>query len=281
MLKANLTGSNSIKADLTAPASLDAGISIPKLIYPDLYTGPTTITPEQYIQQQFLTANKLVTTDLTVDPVPQWEFVKTLYDREFTLADTSYGSWTASTTAGTIKSAVSAGTYGADFSTYEYIVKWSFSFDAEYSNTAVMKAIPVQEYSDQYQVLCKRPNTYANIEAENFNGNTCVTYFTVPFYRYYNTSGSLTYTHSISYGIYPSLQTVTFSHSTADNATCTFKTPAIYARCNATYFATSRKVDITTASPFRLKGTLYRYKIPYEVRKMYETFYERYNNEQE
>lgn len=281
MLKAKLTGTNSIKADLTAPASIDAGISVPTLIYPELYTGPTTITPEQYITQQFLTANKLVTSDLTVDPVPQWEFVKTLFTHDYTLADTSYSTWTASTTAGTIKSAVAAGTYGADFSTYEYIVKWSFSFDAEYSGTAVMKAIPVQEYSDIYQVLCKRPNTYANIQAMNFNGNTCITYFTVPLYRYYNTSGSLTYTHSTSYGIYPTVQAVTFSHSTADNATCTFKTPAITARCNATYFATARKNDITTDSPIRLTGTLYRFKIPYEVRKMYEAFYERYNDEQE
>ena len=99
--------------------------------------------------------------------------------------------------------------------------------------------------------------------------------------RYYNTSGSATYTHSISYGIYATPTAATFSNSTSNTPTVTVKTPAVYARCNASYFATARAHELDqSASKFRLVGKVYRVEKEDAAEAMYREFYERYNTEQ-
>lgn len=206
------------------------------------------------------------------------EFVEIVYSNEVALADTTYASWTPSTTAKTIRATATAKTFTADFSHYEYILKWETTFTPAYKDGATLKAQLIWEGADQYQMLCKRPNSLANITAENFNGNTCNTFFTVPFLHYYNTSGTETYTHSISYGIYPGLTASTFSSSTSNNPTVTIKTPTINARCNSTYFATARASELDqTNSIFKTVGKLYRIEIAGAVREMYKDFFDRYN----
>ena len=141
---------------------------------------------------------------------------------------------------------------------------------------ATTKAQLKWEGADQYQHIRKYPNSLANIRAGNWNGNNCTTYFTVPFMRYWNTSGSLTYTHSISYGIYPAVTAATFSSSTSNTPTMTIKTPSISARCNSTYFATARAAEVDQANTFIHRvGKLYRVAIPNASREMYADFYER------
>ena len=207
------------------------------------------------------------------------EFVQTLYDQEIALADTLYASWTPSTTAKKIVDTETAATFVADMSTYEYLLKWETSFEAVLNSGATKKAQVIWEGADQYQVLCKRPSSLANIQSENFNGNVCFTYFTVPFMRYYNTSGTATYTHSISYGIYPALTASTFSNSTSNTPTVTVKTPTINARCNNSYFATARANELDQAnSKVKLIGKLYRFEKTGEIRNMYNDFYSRFNN---
>lgn len=207
------------------------------------------------------------------------EFVQTLYQTEIKLSDTTFPSWTPATTAKAIVATKTATTFIADFSKYDYILKWETSFDAVLSDGATAKAQLIWEGADQYQVLCKRPNSLANIEAENFNGNTCNTYFTVPFMRYYNTSGTATYTHSISYGIYPAVTASTFSNATSNAPTVTVKTPTINARCNASYFATARAKELDQDnSIITLVGKLYRIEKTSAVRDMYADFFARYNS---
>ena len=207
------------------------------------------------------------------------EFVQTLYDNETALADTDFASWTPSTTAKAIIATANAGTFVADMSTYEYLLKWETSFEAVLNSGATTKAQVIWEGADQYQILCKRPNSLANIQSENFNGNVCFTYFTVPFMRYYNTSGMATYTHSISYGVYPALNASTFSSSTANSPTVTVKTPTINARCNNSYFATARARELDQAnSKVKVVGKLYRFEKTGAIRDMYDDFYKRYNN---
>lgn len=206
------------------------------------------------------------------------EFVEVVYDDEVALADTDYATWTPSTTAKSIRATQNAKTFVADFTKYEYILKWEASFQAVYNEGATLKAQLIWEGADQYQILCKRPNSLANIEAENFNGNTCNTYFTVPMMKYYNTSGVATYTHSISYGIYPGLVASTFSSSTSNTPTVTIKTPTINARCHNSYFTTARATEIDqTNSIFKTVGKLYRIERDGAVREMYKEFCERYN----
>lgn len=207
------------------------------------------------------------------------EYIETVYENEVALAGTTFATWTPSTTAKAIVATATAKTFVADLSNYEYILKWETSFEAVLNEGATTKAQIIWEGADQYQVLCKRPNSLANIQAENFNGNVCMTYFTVPFMRYYNTSGTATYTHSISYGIYPALVASTFSSTTSNSPTVTIKTPTVNARCNSTYFATARASEIDqTNSIVRRVGKLYRIEKAGAVRGMYADFFERYNS---
>lgn len=279
-LKGVLSGGKMTGA-LTGSGKLTAGLTTPQMIYPGIYSGPTVIIPE-HAEQVLHTSNLLLTSDITVKSIPHPEFVQQIYDSgEIALEDTLFNGWTPSTTAKTIKATANGTAFYGHFDEYEYLLKWEFQFHAVTQAGATLKAQLLYEGADQYQVLCKRPSSYANIQADNWNGNTCNTFFTVPFMRYWNTSGSMTYTHSISYGIYPGLTAATFASSTADITTVTPKCPTVNARCSTTYFATARASELDQEeSTFRIVGKLYRYKIPGEVRDMYEVFYERMLDEQ-
>ena len=206
------------------------------------------------------------------------EFVQTLHDEETALSSTGFASWTPSATAKAIIATKTVGTFAADFSKYEYLLKWETSFNAVLNSGATTKSQLIWEGADQYQILCKRPNSFANIQSENFNGNACFTYFTVPFMRYYNTSGAETCIHSISYGIYPALKASTFSNSTSNNPTVTVKTPTINAKCHNSYFATARASELDQAnSKIKVVGKLYRFEKTGAIRDMYDDFYKRYN----
>lgn len=279
-LKGTLNGGR-MSGTVSGTGRIRAGLTTPQMIYPGIYSGPTVIIPE-HEEQVLNTGNLLLTSNITVKAIPEPEFVQQIYDSgEIALEDTLFNGWTPSTTAKTIKATQNGSTFSGHFDEYEYLLKWETSFQAVYNAGATLKAQVYWEGADQYQVLCKRPNSFANIQADNWNGNVCVTYLTVPFIRYYNTSGSLTYTHSISYGIYPALTAATFASSTADITTVTPKCPTMNARCSSTYFATARAPELDQEeSKFRIIGKLYRYKIPGEVRDMYDVFYQRMLDEQ-
>ena len=279
-LKGTLNGGR-MSGTVSGTGRIRAGLTTPQMIYPGIYSGPTVIIPE-HEEQVLNTGNLLLTSNITVKAIPEPEFVQQIYDSgEIALEDTLFNGWTPSTTAKTIKATQNGSTFSGHFDEYEYLLKWETSFQAVYNAGATLKAQVYWEGADQYQVLCKRPNSFANIQADNWNGNVCVTYLTVPFIRYYNTSGSLTYPHSISYGIYPALTAATFASSTADITTVTPKCPTMNARCSSTYFATARAPELDQEeSKFRIIGKLYRYKIPGEVRDMYDVFYQRMLDEQ-
>lgn len=206
------------------------------------------------------------------------EFVQTVFTDEVALEDTDFATWTPSTTASTIVASETATTFSANMSAYEYLLKWETSFSAVLNSGATTKAQLVWEGADQYQFLAKRPSSYTNIQAGNFNGNVCFTYFTVPFMRYYNTSGTLTYTHSISYGIYPVLVAATFSSSTSNSPTVTVKTPSVSARCYKSYFTEARAAELDQEnSKIKRVGKLYRIEPAGAIREMYSDFYDRYN----
>lgn len=280
-IKGTLSGSGRLGGGLSGKGQINAGLTTPQLIYPGIYQGPTTVTPG-HADQVLSTSNLLLTSDITVLRIPEPELIENIYDSgDIKLSDTLFDSWTPSTTAKTIRASQTAGTFSAHMGDYEYLIKWEFGFNAVTVSGATLKSQVLYEGADQWQALHKRPSSWANIEAENFNGNACTTYYTVPFMRYWKSSGDLSYTHSISYGVYPVLVSSTFASSTANNTTVTLKTPSVSARCNATYFATARASQLDKdLSTFRIVGKLYRTEIPGEVRKMYEDFYERMLDEQ-
>ena len=191
------------------------------------------------------------------------------------LSQTGFDTWTPSTTAAIIKASETY-SFIADFTKYEYLLKWETTFKPVLIEGATTKAQIIYEAADQYQFINKRPSTIANIQADNFNGNLCSTYFTTPFLRYYNTSGTNTFTYSISYGIYPSIVGATFSNSTSNTPTITAKSPNIYARCYAAYFATDRAAELDKdLSTVQVVGRLYRIEKQGAVASMYKDFLDR------
>lgn len=274
-LRGTLTPKGTLSAQLTPKGGLTGALN-KTVIQPPEYPGPYIIAPSD-TQQILDTHGKALTNDITIKAIPQPELLGIVYDKEVKLEDTGFATWTPSTTAATIRASETAQTIQVELDNYEYLIKWETSFFAEYQPGATLKAQLIYEAADQYQQIAKRPNSLANIVAENFNGNNCTTYFTVPFLRYYNTSGGEAYTHSISYGIYPVLVAATFSNSTYDRPNLTIKAPSVSARCYGSYFATARAPELDQSkSKIHIVGKLYRRQIPQEIREMYKMFYDRY-----
>lgn len=208
------------------------------------------------------------------------EFMQEIYaPHEFSLADTTYPSWTPSTTAKAIKATVTAGTFSADFSQYEYMLKWLCEADLIYTEGTATKARTERVAMVIVQILLRRPNSLANIEADNFAGNACVTSRASALMEYYNASSSHTYTWSASYGLYPSATAATFSSSTSLTPTVTVKTPAWNVRCSTTYFSTTvaNTVDQDN-SKFRMKCDVYRFKVGSPERAMTNELVDIFNN---
>lgn len=188
------------------------------------------------------------------------ELISPSFSADYTLADTTISSWTPSTTAKTIKASVTAGTFSANMTEYDYLIRWICEFRAVYVSGATLKVIPYHLAFEGWQALIRRPNALSYTQAENMNSNACLTYVSVPVFAYYNSSGTLTQAFSASYGIYPTLTASTFSSSTSATPTVTVKTPAITARCSTTYMNTSRVAELDSTSTFKTRGEVYRVK---------------------
>lgn len=208
------------------------------------------------------------------------EFVSRVYDSgEIALKSTSFNGWTPSTTAKTIKASVSAGTFAADMANYEYLLRWRCEFNAVYAEGTVKKAAVEREVAELWQALCRRSASLSAIAAENSDGNSCITYMSIPLNVYYNTDGARKYTYSTSYGVYPAVTAATFSSSSSDAPTVTVKTPSYSARCSATYFSTAMAAALDQdKSKFRIVGELYRIKPKCAMRQAYERMIDLYNN---
>ena len=194
-----------------------------------------------------------------------------VYSIEDTLANTSFNGWTPSTTAKALVATKTAGTFAADLANYEYYIVWECGVDPVYTGTPTLKAHTLMARTYIVQDLCKRPSSWANIEAENFNGNACVSLYTGNFLRYYGTTtGSVTYTWSVTYGFYFGATSATFSSSTSNTPTVTVKTPTLNARCSTTYMSTANAglVDQEN-SKWWIRGKLYRVKTNSILRGIY------------
>ena len=171
--------------------------------------------------------------------------------------DTTFDNWTASTTAGTIKSYTTAGTIAADMANYEYVVVWDGWVKLAFLSGATLKVMP-QEFSAPLNTwILRRPTTVANAQANNFVTNT-YSNSTLGYLYYYNSGGTYAMANT-TYGVYWAIQAPTFTSTTADNITVTIRTPILQARCSTSYFNTARKTEIDSEhSYFHMEGKLYR-----------------------
>jgi hypothetical protein len=206
------------------------------------------------------------------------EFMGTVYTEEVALADTLYATWTPSTTAKTIRATATVGTFSANMVNYDYILKWKIRCIPVYTEGTTEKAAPYKECAVIYQSIFRRPNSVANINNKNFNSNACITVYTTPLNVYYNTSGALTYTYSISYGLYGAGTAATISSTTSNTPTVTIKKPTLNARCSSTYFSTTMASAIDKENTkFTMEGELYRVPAGATTRSMYNDLINLYN----
>ena len=261
--------------------------SSPIIIRPresDVYTGRYAVTPSLE-PQTVETKNKVLLENVEISAFPysqlglDLERVKTLMDSEWTMEETEYPDWDPSTTAKVIVPSTNLEVYASSMTEYDYYLHWQYRADIAYAAGTTMKAVPVREIVDLWQVLIRRPSSLANITAEVYNANTCVTYFSAPLLEYYNTSGTRTFTWSATYGFYPSAVAATFSSSTAADPNVTIKSPSISARCNSSYFAVARGANVDReVSTLRLAGELLRVRSGSSpARKFFENVVAQYN----
>lgn len=182
-----------------------------------------------------------------------------VYSLDTTLDTTSFPTWTASTTAGTVKATQNGTITKIDLEHHEYILEWLWDIDIKHLDGATLKAMPDRAYGAFYQVVHQRPYGIANFEIENDAYNYCTAMFTSSQYNiYWNTSGNQTWTTTM-YGVYCVNTAGTLSSTSSLTPNLTPKSPAITARCNKSYFATARKQEIDSAnSTIKVVGKLYR-----------------------
>ena len=238
------TGGGSAQFDDTTDANATAA---------EIASGKTA-----YVNGQKLTGTKAYT----------WmgdnaEFMSQFYTWSGTLNDTTYSSWTPSTTAGSILATVNCPTFKPDMTKYEYMLEWLWDVETAWPSGQTMTYCPVRNYGAMYQVVMRRPYGLQNFADENWAYNYVTNDYTASGYLiYYNSSKNLTWT-TTQYGIYVSALTAAGVSSTSSNTpTITPKRPVVSARCNASYFTTTRagQVDQTNTT-IKIVGNLYRMDI--------------------
>lgn len=208
------------------------------------------------------------------------ELMGEIFSDQMTLAETQWADWTPSASAYTILKSESLEPFQADLSKYEYAFKWETSIYVALKEGASKKAQLIYEGADQYQWIIKRPGDIGDIEAERFDTNTSISFYTVPLTYYYNKSGTKNIGYLISYGIYPALVTQGTSNSYTDTLTITPKTPNIQARTNNSYFSVTSANEVDAENTIIKRSCeLYRIEAPGTMREMYRYFFERYNQE--
>ena len=208
------------------------------------------------------------------------EHLGQVYSHEWTYAETSYNTWTPSTTAKTIISSSSLSNKPViDLATYEYALRWKFETEPVYDGSEVTTALVVRCVMQIWQLIFKRANSFANIAAKNHAGNACTTLTTAALLDYWNNNSAHTYTWSASYGIYMGATAATFSNSSTNTPTLTIKTPSVSARCSTTYFSTTNAEHVDKSnSKIKVTGDLYRYKPRGILMNQYDEICDLYDN---
>ena len=209
------------------------------------------------------------------------EHVGQLYNASYTLSETSFATWTPSTSATAIIASTSLSTFSADMSQYEYWLEWCFDYEGALNDGATKKVQVDRQFGSLWQNLHRRPYGLNNFETLTDSYNYCTSAFTGSSYTiYWNSSGTHTWTSGISYGFYGALTGATFSSTSATTVNVTPKTPVINARCSNTYMSTARAKEINQAnSTIVVTGDLYRVKRDTSpVRHFYRSALEMYSD---
>lgn len=189
-------------------------------------------------------------------------YVNRLYSETVNLKDdTTYDSWTASTSYVDIKPASST----TDFSvTVDYDnVYWlvvRYYVDIAYVSGITLQKVPKNFACYLVSALNPQYSLYNPLVNDYYNTVVATTVFSKYGFLYYNNSGSLAYGNDINYG--PMFCTSMPTYATS-GLIFDFKFGTIRARCNSTYFDTTQKVNIDSANT-NMVITVDVYKTPVE-----------------
>ena len=193
------------------------------------------------------------------------------------LSETSFATWTPSTTAATIKATANLGTLSLDTDNYEYLTKAILESNTVYASGTTRKAAVVRQILEIVQAIYRRPSNLTNLNSGTDNYNYCTTLYTAPLMDYYNASGTHTLTFTGGYGIYGAAAAHTFSSSTSKTPTLTVKEPTYNARCSTSYFATGMASAVDKDnSTIKCKVYVYRIKRGALMYSMYHDLVEQY-----
>lgn len=173
--------------------------------------------------------------------------------------DTTYDSWTASTTAGVIKAASTTADYTATVSLtdYDYLFVTRAFCQPVYFPGTEMKNV-IYRRSQYYIYNCfGMPNSLSDLQNESMSAGNQFSSAAIYHEVYYNSFGSLAAGLYSEGPIYTSASpTVTYS-----SGSITYKIPAISAKCNNTRFATGKKTAVDSENT-NLIYTVDLYRVP-------------------
>ena len=198
------------------------------------------------------------------------EFIETLSTITLTLADTSFPSWAGSTTATLMLASANLGSRQLNVASDTYVIKWQYDCKFSYLDGAVLKAMPIHQCIEAWQVFYKRFSTIANLNDQAMPFATVATQMSAPILEYYTTAGVDSLYVGGTYGVYISVAAATITSSTAATPTITYKRPMIYARCSSTYFSVARKAYVDASkTTIKIKGDLYRFNVSTDIQDAY------------
>lgn len=194
------------------------------------------------------------------------EKVGTIINKTINLhSDTTYDSWTPSTTAGTIKASSTTADYtlSADFNSYDYLFAMQGFIEPVYQSVANKKNFMYRNI--RYQATCYYGYPNHTNNTESVLNNTVTTYTSnatsINGYLYYfsNNSGTMLTAASSAYGIYTSAIIISLTQTGAGLYDIAIKLGALNAVCNSNRFSTTAAAAVdTTATNYYVTVDLYR-----------------------
>lgn len=230
-------------------------------------TGTTANASDVRYPETFVTASGIETTgSLKFDWMGENpEFIKDVYSLSTTLDQTGFNGWTPSTTALSIKATETlTTTESLNLENYEYLLVWISDCQVAYDSTwTASKGAPLRVVCLYTQGIFRRPNTVANVEAENFNYNVAQQDIVAEYWvKYYSSASAISLAYTTYSPCYISAVTApTFSSTSSNTPTLTIKTPVLSTRCSTSYFtvANAEKVDQENTT-VKMIGKFYRVK---------------------
>ena len=164
------------------------------------------------------------------------EEIKALTPYQVKLSETTFSSWTPSTTATTVKARTNNyDSFSVDMTKYEYTVVWNCIADIAYNPGTTTNKIAMLRFGYVYVIQCfKRPSNDTNLISGKYDANVGIVVGR-PVFRYKKANNTNAILFEAAHGLYPGAPSVTFASTTANVTTANINTPSIVVKANATY----------------------------------------------